>query len=285
MDEIQDERPGGRVSGKAAARILRGLASADAGAAWVEFLDRYSALIIDSASQFVYQQDRLSECFLYICEKLSDDGFQRLLKFNPAGKARFKTWLGSVVFHLCVDWHRREFGRAALIPAITALPAFDQSVFHLVIERGMDKETCFQVLRADFPDLTRELVANAAGRAFSLLTPRQRWQLAVRNRGRMASARDADGDAVELLPDPGFSPETEVQSQQELELLQQALAGLPAAQRLLLRLRFQEGLSLKRIAKLQHLQDTNHAWRLVQAATSAVFDRLQNKKSAKNRKK
>ncbi len=282
---MHDIRPNGRVSGKSVAELLRGLRSAESSATWVEFLDRYSALIMNSACQFVYQQDRVNECFLYVCEKLSDDGFRRLLTFNTAGKAKFKTWLGSVVFHLCVDWHRKEFGRATQIPAITALPAFDQSVFHLVIERGMDKETCFQILRTDFPDLTRELVAKAAGRVFSLMTPRQRWQLAVRNRGRLTSMGNVERDDVEYLPDPGCNPETEAQSRQELEILQLAIAQLPAEQRLLLRLRFQEGLSLKRIAKLKHMEDTNYAWRLIQAATNAVFDRIQLIKTTKNRKK
>jgi len=251
----------------------------------VEFLDRYSALIMNSATQFVYQHDRVNECFLYVCEKLSDDDFRRLLKFNPAGKARFKTWLGSVVFNLCVDWHRREFGRAALLPAITALPEFDQSVFHLVIEQGMDKETCFQMLRADFPDLTRELVAKAASRIFSLLTPRQRWQLAIRSQGRLAPVRNGGRDSIESLSNPGFTPEAEAQSRQELAMLKRAIAQLPAGQRLLLRLRFQEGLSLKSIAKLQHLGDANRAWRLIQDATAAVFDHIHYEESEKNRKK
>jgi hypothetical protein len=60
------------------------------------------------------------------------------------------------------------------LPAISALPAFDQAVYRMVIEQGMDKEACFQSLKADFPDLTRELLAKAAARVYSLLTPRQR---------------------------------------------------------------------------------------------------------------
>jgi hypothetical protein len=137
VDELQDKWPNGPVSGKSIAKLLRELGSADAGAAWMDFLDRYSALIMNSACQFVCQQERVNECFGYVCEHPSDDGFRRLLKFSVNGKAKFRTWLGSVVLRLCVDWHRKEFGRAALLPAITALPAFDQSVFHLVIERGM----------------------------------------------------------------------------------------------------------------------------------------------------
>ena len=108
---------------KATADLLRRLRSADAGAAWVEFLDLYAPLIMNTAGQFEYEQDRISECFLYACAQLNDNGFRRLLKFNTTGKATFRTWLGSVVFNLCVDWHRREYGRASLLPAISALPA------------------------------------------------------------------------------------------------------------------------------------------------------------------
>ena len=134
---------------RATADLLRRLSSADAGPAWVEFLEHYASLIMSVASQFEYEQDRINECFLYACEQLNDDGFRRLLKFNTAGKAQFHTWLGAVVFNLCVDWHRREYGRATLLPAIAALPAFDQSVYRMVIEQGMDKEASYQALRAD----------------------------------------------------------------------------------------------------------------------------------------
>lgn len=278
---MTDGHPDGK---KATADLLRRLRSADAGAAWVEFLDLYAPLIMNTAGQFEYEQDRISECFLYACAQLNDNGFRRLLKFNTAGKATFRTWLGSVVFNLCVDWHRREYGRASLLPAISALPAFDQSVYRMVIEQGMGKETCFQSLKADFPDLTRELVAKAAARVYALLTPRQRWQISVRNRGRKPAYGDPVQGRIDRLPDPAGGPEQEAQRQQELESLQIAIARLPADQRLLLRLRFQEGLTLRKIAQLKYHGDTNATWRGVEAAVDALFQRLQVERSAQQRK-
>lgn len=264
-----------RDPGKAISKLLGNLSSADAGSAWVEFLDLYAPLIMKTAGQFVYEQDRINDCFLYVCDQLNDDGFRRLLKFNTRGKAKFSTWLGTVVFNLCVDWHRREFGRATLTPAISALPAFDQSIYRLVIEQGMDKEAAYQVLLADFPDLTRDLVAKAVCRVFSLLTPRQRWQIGVRQHGRKRTWTDARRDQLEYLPDPVPGPEAQEQTDQELELLQRALALLPARQRLLLRLRFEQGLSLAKISELQHIGDTNRAWRYLQEAMKALSAQLQ----------
>jgi RNA polymerase sigma factor (sigma-70 family) len=261
--------------------LLHRLSSVDAGPAWVEFLDRYSQLIMNAAGKFEYEQDRINECFIFVCGKLIDDGFCRLLCFNTRGKANFSTWLGTVVFNLCVDWHRKEFGRVTLLPAISALPTFDQSVYRLVIDRGLTKEACFQTLRTNFPDLTRELVSRALVRIYSLLTPRQRWQISVRNQ---RSRQNMLQGQIECLPDPSFGPDVEAQWAQEHEVLRDALTRLPARQSLLLRLRFQEGLSLKKIAQLQQLGDTNRAWRHIQAAIAALFDHVKVKVSKKKPK-
>jgi len=269
---------------KTTASLLRRLSSLDAGPAWIEFLELYASLIMGIASQFEYEQDRIHECFLYVCEQLNDAGFRRLLKFDTTGKAAFRTWLNSVVFNLCVDWHRREYGRATLLPAISALPAFDQSVYRMVVEQDMDKETCFQSLRADFPDLTRELIAKAVARVWSLLSPRQRWQISVRNRARKQIRGSANQDSLDWVPDPALGPEVEAQKQQQLESLRGAMSRLPAEQKLLLQLRFQEGLTLKKIAQLKYRGDVNVAWRRIQAATDELFRHLHYAGAAEKRK-
>lgn len=281
---MSDDRSNSRESHDLAVKLLRRLRSNDAGMAWVEFLDVYAPMIMYVANQFEYRQERINECFLYACEQLNDNGFRRLLKFNAAGKAHFNTWLSTVVFNLCADWHRREYGRVTLLPAIAALPAFDQSVYRMVIEQGMDKETSFQALKADFPDLTRELVANAVARIHSLLTPRQRWQITVRTRGRRQVRRVSSEDLFEKLPDTAGGPEAEAEKQQELEALQDGISRLPADQRLLLRLRFQEGLGLKKIAQLKFHGDVNVAWRQIQGAIEALFKQVHKENSAGVRK-
>ena len=255
---------------RAPAELLRGLRSADAGAAWVEFLDRYAGLIMSTASQFEYDQNRVNECFLFVCEKLNDDGFRRLLSFDVEGRARFRTWLGTVVFNLCVDWHRQQYGRARLLPAISALPAFDQSVYRLAIEKGMSREACYQTLMADFPDLTRDLVVKSLSRIHSMLTPQQRWQISVRNRSRKRFANETSQDRIDTLPALGSGPEAELEDRQQQAILRDALSQLPEQQRLLIKLRFQQGLSLERIAELQCLGDSNRAWRQIQAAKRAL---------------
>lgn len=272
-------------SNSSAAELLRRLRSSDPGPAWVEFIDRYSRLIMNTANQFEYGTDRIDECFIYVCEKLNDHGFRRLLKFNPRGGANFSTWLATVVFNLCVDWHRKEFGRVTQLPAITALPSFDQLVYRIIVEQGVSKETCYQMLRSDMPELTRDMVQKSAGRVVAVLTPRQRWKISVRNRGRRRPhSLNDDSNPFGQLVDPGASPEAAEQQRQELEALQQAMLRLDADQRLILQLRFQEGLSLKRIARLRNLGDSSRAWRHLQAAVNALSEELQSENSAVSRK-
>ena len=140
----QDMSDGRIKSGSSIAALLHRLNAADAGSAWAEFIDRYSALIMKTVTHFEYEQDRSNECFLYVCEKLCDHHFRRLNKFNTSGSAKFRNWLSTVVFNLCVDWHRKKFGRATVLPAISVLPALDQLVFQHYYKLGLSQESCYQ---------------------------------------------------------------------------------------------------------------------------------------------
>jgi RNA polymerase sigma factor (sigma-70 family) len=263
--------------------LLRRLNSVDAGAAWAEFLDRYSPLIMRVAAQIEFEQDRIDECFLYVCEKLSEDGFKRLLKFKTSGAAKLSTWLSTVVFNLCVDWHRREYGRVRMLPAISALPEFDQSVYRLIHEQGMNRESAYQRLRSDHPDLSRASINNALDRIHGVLTPRQRWRMSLSVR-RESPAKGRDLVKLEQFPDYGHGPDSVYDTGHETRVLQEALSKLPLEQRLLIYWRFQEGLSLKRIAELADLGNTNRAWKEVQLALATLFEYSPELRQIRNKK-
>lgn len=263
--------------------LLHRLGSADAGPAWVEFIDRYSGLMMKTVYRFEYGQDRAEECFLYICEKLYDQDFKRLQAYNTSGGASFANWLSAVVFNLCVDWHRAEFGRATMLPAIAALPAFDQQVYQCHYEQGLNNETCFQTLKSEFPELTRDQVSRSLGRIHGLLTPRQRWQLTVRYQRRQRAATGDSSRRLAQLHTPESRPEETAQTIEQDEQLQTAMRNLQTRHRLLLHLRFQEGLTFKQIARIEHLGDPHRARRHVHAALEALQRRLQAIRSGRKR--
>jgi RNA polymerase sigma factor (sigma-70 family) len=253
--------------------ILPGLNSVDAGPAWARFIDCYSGQIMKSVRQFEYEQDRAHECFLYVCEALSDNGFRRLLAFRTDGTARFRTWLGTVVFHLCVDWHRKEFGRAQMLPAISALPAFDQSVYHLYFEQGLKKESCLQILLDEFPDLTPVQLSSSIERIYRTLTPRQRWRLSLKLGRRQDGHPDLMDVDVIRAADP--SPDQQLQAERERDLIEEALRQLSDDQRLALQLKYHQGLTLKDITRIMRLGNISRTKRLLDRALQGLSERIE----------
>ena len=281
---MSDGRPGQRISEKSDVRLLSKLKTPDAWLAWTEILNRHASLIMKTASQFEFQQERKNECFLFVCEKLTEDGFRRLRKYDVRRNASFRTWLVTIVFNLCIDWHRKEFGRAFLLPAISALPVFDQLVFRYSFEQAMGRQECLQALSTEFPDVTDQQLHRAISRVHGVLTARQRWQIGVRFRRKRQSGNSGMPN-VDQLPAPTQDPVLEAQKRQELDALRSALTKLSAQQQLLLHLRFHAGLTLDQIAQFARLGDSARVWRHIEKALKALSEQFPSEKSLDFREK
>lgn len=258
---------------EAVGELLERLSSGRPDSAWTEFLHRYSAQIMHVVQRYESDHGRVMDCFVHACGELSNNGFQRLLRFRPDGRARFRTWLAAVVSNLCVDWRRQQHGRFRPIQAVARLPELDQLVYRYIYVRGMPRDECLHALRGRFPGLTEQSLSEVNARIFSLLTPRQRWQLSTRASDPMSldEATAPDRDAPVIQPeDPAQGPDEHAQADQERILLEAAMAQLPPRQRLLLRLRFQQDLTLEEIARLTRLPDPFRVHRQIQAALEAL---------------
>jgi RNA polymerase sigma factor (sigma-70 family) len=253
--------------------LLARLATPAAGAAWAEFLARYAPAMRSVVRRYELDPGRAEDCFEYACASLTDDGFRRLRQFQADGPARFATWLRAVVARLCVDWRRREQGRQRPPRSILRLPDLERHVYHCLYERGMSRHECLECLGPRFPGLTLDCVAAINARLFRTLTPRQRWQLGVR-RGTASLDREdgraADGSPVALEPDPG----TIVTDDEDLRRVRQALARLPPDERLLLRLRYEQELTLSEVARLTAQPDPFRAHRRIQAALAHLVESM-----------
>lgn len=272
------------VENKNASNLLHRLSSADPGPAWAEFLDQFNGLIMATINQFEHDTDRRDDCFLHVCEKLCDHECKRLLSFDTTGDASFSHWLSTVVFNLCVDWHRAEYGRATVIPAIAALPAFDRMVYRMCHEQGQSRDECFQFLKADFPELTVEGVTNSLQRIHRLLTPRQRWQIGVRGHRRLGTQPGSMLSAYEHAFDPGAGPESLAADDEKTFELQAALRHISPEHRLLLHLRFQEGLTFQQISVIGDYGNARRARRQVKGALDQLQLSLSKQQRNKNRK-
>jgi RNA polymerase sigma factor (sigma-70 family) len=267
--------------------LLAGLASSDPGPAWTEFLRRYSATILQVVRRYDTDPERANDCFQRVCEALSDRSFQRLLSYRQDSPARFRTWLKAVIANLCIDWRRKKRGRFRPIRAVARLPEREQLVYRCLYVRGLSRVECLRVLGPRFPDLTEHEIADINARLFSLLTPRQRWQLGARTASTGPQGDDMTlgfDDAALQLEEPGPGPEELIQSEQDHGRLTAALAALSARERLLLRLRYEQDLTLAEVARLTGLQDPFRANRQIQSALATLATLLNGPNADPRRK-
>jgi RNA polymerase sigma factor (sigma-70 family) len=249
------------------------LSTPQAGAAWTEFLRRYSPLILQVTRRFESEDERVNDCFLYACAQLSDNDFRRLRSFRSDGPAQFRTWLTSVVTNLCIDWRRKLSGRLRPVAAIANLPELDQLVYRFIYVRGMTRAQCLRALAGRYPNLSDAELAAINARLFGLLTPRQRWQSGARARGSLSldELSHSDSDEAGFQPEEaGPGPDLLAAFEQEREQVEAALGQLPQRQRLLLRLRYQQELTLEEVARLARIPDPYRAHREIQAAVEAL---------------
>lgn len=229
-------------------RILASIDSGNADAAWRRFLDAYSSRLANIVKQFEAEDELARDCYDFVCAHLSDNEFRRLRSFDPAGPARFATWLTAVVANLCRDWRRSRNGRHRVPECVKRLSDLDQLVFDLVYRQALTMQECLLVLRASMPGFADRNFHESHARLQGALSARQRWQFSTKRSKR--STIDPD-----LLDSGGPDPETSYLATEDSARLKKALARLDPDDRLILLLRYQQGLTYREISVLLDVRD------------------------------
>jgi RNA polymerase sigma factor (sigma-70 family) len=79
--------------------------------AWAAFIAAYSGLLLRVASAFAPGYDGALDRYVFMLDELRKGDCGRLRKFAADGRGRFSTWLTVVARRLCLDHHRRQYGR------------------------------------------------------------------------------------------------------------------------------------------------------------------------------
>ena len=264
------------MSDTLSSQILVQLASPDPQDAWEEFLREYSNQIFHVIRRYETNADRSADCFQFVCERLIEGNFRRLRKFNPDGPAKFSTWLRAVVRNLCLDWHRKQFGRRRLFRSVERLSAFDREVFRIVYQQRIGAEQSLALLKPDFPQVTSEQIAESSERIENHLSERQHWLLGLWAGTTELQSTDDPQTEIRVTPnliDPNPDPEKQVIAADQRDKLRRELEALEPRERLLVRLRFEQELSLEQCAKLQGLGNAQRADRQIKE----ILGKLRNK--------
>lgn len=238
--------------------VLSSLSSPERESAWCAFLERYSGLIYHVVRSFDRDPDHTGNCFLFVCEKLSADEFRRLRRFDQGGRASFSTWLRAVVRNLCLDWLRKEHGRHRVFGSIAQRSTMDQLLFDFVFRRGFSAEEARGELRRRGFELSFSSVEEKICDLRRCLSSRQLWLLSSGK--TVVDSIDGENEGTSVEPaDPAPDPEALVALRETHQHVSAALASLSESDRLLIRLRYQEGLTLQQVATLVGLKDAQTA--------------------------
>jgi RNA polymerase sigma factor (sigma-70 family) len=236
-------------------KILRDLGTPSAGAAWQDFLARHTALMLSVIRQHQHQEQRIHDCYIFVCEKLADNRFRRLRSWRRQGKTRFTTWLRAVISNLCVDWHRQEFGRQRPFRSLSELSDLEVRVYRLRFEQGASLSECMQAIAVEYPGVSEMELAGMIRELNRTLTPRQHWILSTHRRIAVSVDDPEVRREASIVEGNGDETAGHAVSEEEKQRLDQAIRQLPTVQRLVLRLRFQQGLTLKETAWAAGLED------------------------------
>src|SRR2546427_8538567 len=119
-------------------------------ASWDLFLDRYRRLIFAAIRHYAQDYDDVMDVFARVCEALRADKLRRLRSWaeQPEHRARFSTWLVTVVRHLTVDWFRHRDGRQRLSVLARGLPPLRRRIFELVFRDQHSHIEAYELIHA-----------------------------------------------------------------------------------------------------------------------------------------
>ena len=227
--------------------------------AWDRFIHRYRRLIFAAIRHYVQDQDEVMDVFARVCEALREDNLRRLRTYadSPSHRARFSTWLVTVVRHLTVDWFRHRDGRRRLPSIAEGLAPLQRRIFeHVFLARRGHAEAYGVICSHDPPGPTyREFLVELRTTYRILVSGRQ---------GRLLR---------ELLPpppDPESEGRTPAETSEVRERLNDILASLSPEDRVALEFYVVDELPAADIARVLGLPNAKTVYNRVYRSLEAM---------------
>ncbi|MGH7731626.1 MAG: RNA polymerase sigma factor [Candidatus Eiseniibacteriota bacterium] len=223
--------------------------------AWHTFIRRYSRLIMAVIRRYVGNRgDEARSVHADVLESLYRGGLARY-----AGRAALSTWLVAVTRAAVVDDVRRRLGGRRLRARLKGLEPYEREVFRLYYMEGLSFGTVLRMARDQGAQATPDRLLLALQRIENRVTDRFARRLRYDLHAQSVGA--ASGRLLEYLDHfrseaedgEGYqSPECRMVEREARLLLDEVatvVAQLPAEERRLLSLRFEQGWTAGRIAE------------------------------------
>ena len=195
--------PSSDVFPAALARLFEARDAAARDAAWGAFVDAYSGLILQVARSTATNRDGAMDAYAFVLDQLREDDCRRLRGYSARSGARFSTWLLVVARRLCIDFHRRRYGRAQRSGDGDALATLERATRRRLIDLAaeqLDPDTLSD-MQAGGPEAELRLaqLRRALAKALDALDSQDKLLLSLRFEDQRSAAEIA---RVVGLPTP-----------------------------------------------------------------------------------
>jgi hypothetical protein len=158
--------------------------------------------------------------------------------------------------------------------SVAALSTAEQEIFSLLFLHKLSIQEAWSKFAQLRPGISYVEFETRSEKLRGLLTSRQLWLLSTASISLESLDNDPESFFVLELVDPMPNPEAQAVLRQTHIAVSRAVDTLHSSDRLLLRLRFSEGLGLQEIAKLVGLKDAQTADRRIRSALELVRGKL-----------
>lgn len=232
--------------------------------AWDLFLSRYRRLIFAAIRHYAQDYDDVMDVFARVCEALREDDMRRLRAYldQQDHRARFSTWLVTVVRNLTIDWFRQRDGRRRLPALADDLPSLQRRIFQLVFVDGRSHLETYELIRAgEAPELSFREFAAELRRVYEAVTAGRRG----------AAFRELHGSP----PAPDLEPQNVAEREERQAMLARALASLDPVDRVAVELYVVEQLPAADVARTVGLSNAKAVYNRVYRALASMRELLE----------
>jgi RNA polymerase sigma factor (sigma-70 family) len=196
------------------------LQAGDPDAAWDLFIQQYRRLIFAAIRHYTREHDEVMDVFAEICGALRENQLARLQGYwdRPTHRARFSTWLVTVVRNRTVDWLRQRLGRRRPSAGGDLSPLQQRILEHVFID-GRSHVEAYELIRTTFdPTLPFRAFARELAATYRAVDARRGVPLAreLATSGSLSYA-EAVGESSE---DPAAMADTSLRIADALESLE-----------------------------------------------------------------
>lgn len=234
----------------------------DPAGAFMELLNRYTPELVRMIRRHVRDSDDVMEVYTSICERLRSNDYQSLRRFRKDGA--LLPWLSVVAANASRDLYRKR--RPASIPrsVLAKLDQKEQWIFRYHYLERMRHEDIAEIVSSKHGlSCTALDVVRVIGKINDFLSIKQRWLLlCALNANRPPISIDELGEIGYHLaaPDDAAALDDALRERDRIQKLTAALKTLSSDDRLMVMLRFEQGLSAIEIAGIMRLESHKYVY-------------------------